>query len=141
MKKLKSNAAGTTIKAMPAEMLKKMVDKTINDCVDEGLIVSFGNDKGEFIFKHKDESINRSYAVINGMAIPVSAAINEDPDSVTDILGDLTFTTGFSQEKYLKGEVSDAPEAEYVPWYRLGMPRGLNLGDAVVAVEYAVEAG
>ena len=136
MLQLKSKKSAV-ITAMNGEMQLTLKDKTINQGLTDGSIKSIG--KGEkFIFAHADENVDRHYAIINDCAVAVSATVaGKTQEELGDILGDLTFFTGFSQEKYKDGKQDDA--GEYVAWFRLGMPKGINLGEATIALEYDAE--
>ena len=67
-------------KDTPTEVLNKltsseldpMLDKTIGQCIEEGLITDMCNSKGEFAFKHAN--YDNVYALINGGLVDVSAA-------------------------------------------------------------------
>ncbi len=140
MKTLKSKSE-TTVKQLDAELAAKLDGKTVNDAITAGIITSLGV-KGQFIFSHSDENIDRTYAVVNGFAVPCSTGLAaKEKEEVEEMLGDLTFSSGFSIKKYKANEngvreESDAPDAEAVPWFRLGLPKGVNLGEGIVDLAY-----
>lgn len=136
--KLKSKSSAT-IKAMAAVDAKALDGLTINEAIDRGLIKTIGMDGGGFIFNHNKADVTNRYAVINGAAIQCSETLSgKEQDDIDELLGDLTFTSGQSQEKYKNGKVD--PAGDFITWYRLGMPRGLDLDTANAAVNVSFEA-
>lgn len=116
----------------------KLDGLTINDAIAKGLITSIGLPGGGFIFNHNNKEVDTRYAVINGKAIACSSSLSEkEQDDIADMLGDLTFQSGMSQEKYKNGQVD--PNGDFIKWQRLSMPRGLDLGEAAVKVELEAE--
>lgn len=136
--KLKSKQS-TSLKAMAPVDAKKLDGLTINDAIDRGLISSIGLPDGGFIFNHNKADVTARYAVINGTGVLCSETLSgKEQEDIEDLLGDLTFTSGQSQEKYKNGKID--PNGDFVTWYRIGMPRGLDLDTANAAVKVAFEA-
>lgn len=116
-------AKKAVIKAMTKTMAEALTGLSINDAIEEGLITNVGNAKGGLIFKNK--KVDKYYAIINGVYIQTSEGVGDGKD--VEDLGELTFHSGLSEDKYFKGEVSNEPEAVYVFWARLGKSRGIDL--------------
>lgn len=122
----------TSPKTLSAELREKLNGLSINEALAAGHIDDLGDENGQFIFAHADKDIDASYAIVQGAAVRVSKTLAENLDETTDVIGDLVFTKGISNvdgEGYGK---------EY---FRLGMPKGIRLGEALtsLAVEPAVK--
>ncbi len=133
---LKSQNTGVGVKPIPAALAEKLSGYTMNSAIKAGLITDIGDDTGAFIKKHADPNVDAAYAIVNGFGIRVSGKVADAPN-ILDILGDLTFTKGMSLEKYKDGQVD--PTGSLVPWYRLGLPQVLNLGDTIAEVAVATD--
>src|SRR5688572_16034397 len=75
----------------------KLNGLSINEAIERGLITDLGDDNGQFIFKHADYEKNEAaYAIVNGIAVRVSAGVEAAVDTLKEIIGDLRFTGGIS---------------------------------------------
>ncbi len=125
MVKLASKNTSGTPKVMSAELQQKLLNKTLNEAFEAGIVTDIGDAEGKFIFEHADKDIEAHYAIVNNYAVRVSDSVVEDIDNVEEYLGDLTFHAGIST---IEGE------GKGKAWFRLGKPAGIRLGDAVVAI-------
>ena len=116
---------------MDDEMKTKLNDKTVNQALRAGIIDDLGTEDGAFIVPHADPNIDEWYAIVQGTGVRVSSGvkklIEDEDDRMNDVnfLGTLTFTRGFSREKFLDGEVNE--KGEHIAWFRLGLPQEYNL--------------
>lgn len=109
--------------SLPTHLWSQFKDKSINECIKEGLITDLGDDKGQFFLNHADSDIEASYGIINGYAVRLSEGLVDSVDSIDDeMVGRLRFTSEIS--------TIDGPGFGK-PYFRLGMPRGLRLGDTI----------
>lgn len=122
VKKLKSVENTTGTKTLPADLQKLMAGFTINECLERGYITDLGDDKGKFIFDHADANIDASYALVNGYAVRCSDGLKAGVDNIDDVIGDLRFSAGVS---------TIAGDGFNKPWFRLGMPAGIRLGESI----------
>lgn len=122
-KKLKSEATG--FKVMPNDLRDQLDGLSINEALERKLIDDLGDENGRFIFDHATiEDVG--YAIVQGYAIPVSKGLLAAVDSVNSIIGDLRFQKGIST---IEGDGFGKA------WFRLSMPAGINLGEAIHTLE------
>lgn len=122
-KQLKTESTG--VKTMPDDMRLKLKGLTINEALERGLITDLGDDTGKFIFNHGTIE-DAAYAVVQGYAVRVSPGVKDAVDNLDNIVGDLRFMSDVST---IDGEGFGKP------WFRLAMPAGINLGEAIHTLE------
>jgi hypothetical protein len=116
--KVKKTAAlasnGVGFDTLPKELQDKLIGKTLNQAIAEGLVTDLGDDAGN-LFAHSTQSEEWVYAIINGCRVTVSDKLTKtDPEEVKEMLGDLTFGGGIST-------VAGEGNGKY--WFNLGLPR------------------
>ena len=129
------NSQTSGVTRMDDELKNKLCDKTVNQALRAHIIDDVATDDGAFIVPHADPNIDEWYAIIQGSGVRVSSGVKkliEDGDERmgdNDFLGTLTFSKGFSREKFKDGEVTtkDDPNGDYIAWFRLGLPQEYNL--------------
>jgi hypothetical protein len=114
------------VKTMPADLRDKLDGLTINEALERGIINDLGDANGKFFFYHADESIEAAYGIVQGYAVTLSKGLVAASDTALDIIGDLRFQKGIST---IEGDGFGKA------WFRLGMPAGINLGDAFVTLD------
>ena len=125
----KSQTSG--VGRMSNELKSALAGMTINEALGKGTIDDIGTADGTFLVPHADPNISEWYAVVQNTGVRLSSGImkliEEGDDRMTndDFLGTLTFTKGFSREKFLDGEVNE--NGDHVEWFRLGLPMEYNL--------------
>lgn len=101
---------------MPKEMQDKLLGKSLNQAIAEGLITDLGDAAGNlFAISEKDYR----YALVNGFRVGVSSKLQDaEASEILEQLGDLTFNGGISNQ---------AGEGFGKYWFNLGMPRTMAL--------------
>lgn len=134
MKVLGNKKPTAAVSIIPVELLNKLNGKTVNQALEEGLLTEVGDDNGDFIKRHA--TVDRSYALFGNMAIQLSEGANSSitDETTNDELGELTFARHMSLVKIGKDGQVDEENGDYVEVWRLQLPRTLNLGDTVKAI-------
>ncbi len=125
-KQFKSAAKENVVGRFTEQELMAMKDKTINECIVEGLITDVGNDVGEFFFKSGRDGVDATYAVINGKGIRVSKTLHDNPEAAE--IGDMRIVHGISNQP---------GEGKGLPYWRLATASGYNLGESVLTIDAA----
>lgn len=127
---------GKKLKSVEAPIFEGMIDTmrealnglSINEAIEKGLITDLGDDEGKFFFKHADDEIDAYYGIVNGYTVRLSDGLVDSIDNIDDILGKLRFTLGTSN-------VEGAGKG--MTYFRLGLPKGIRLGESVKSLEAA----
>ncbi len=101
--------------SLPLDVQDKLIGKTLNQAIAEGLIEDIGDNDGNFVL-HNEQNEDWKYTLINGCRVTLSTTL-AGKDFTTEVLpnlGNLTFGGDIST---VKGE----GEGKY--WFNLGMPR------------------
>lgn len=115
----KTSSTGTA--SMPQSLRDKLNGLTINEALAAGHIDDLGNKTGIFAVPHKDENVDRWYAIVQGTAVPMSrragdAAFEGKLDDNT--IGSMKFQKGIST---IEGDGFGKE------WFNLGLGGTLNL--------------
>lgn len=124
-KKIKS-AETPIYEPMPQDMKMLLKDLSINEAIEKGIIKDLGDAEGKFFFEHADESIDAYYGIVNGYTVRLSESLTGEIDNIDEILGRLRFTLDVSN-------IDGAGKGK--EYFRLGLPRGLRLGNSVYAIK------
>lgn len=107
-------SGGAGFDSLPKDVQDKLIGKTLNAAIAEGLVNDLGDDAGN-LFAHSNQNEDWMYAIINGCRVTLSKTLaTTEPEEVNKILGDLTFGGGIST---IEGE----GKGNY--WFNLGLPR------------------
>lgn len=113
---LTSNGVG--FDSLSKELQDKLIGKTLNTAIAEGLVTDLGDDDGN-LFHHSVQNEDWMYAVINGCRVTLSKGLTgTEPEEVNTMLGDLTFGGGIST-------VAGEGNGKY--YFNLGLPRKTQL--------------